>query len=179
MIIYRGEEMLWFILIFVLSATAVLMAFKNFPNSFKRTIYLSVILAGIFNLFLNIQLVPELAGYQGGRQVLNIFNKYKKTESKLYNFETEGNEIFYYSDEAVTLISDWDQLRAAMKKEDTWLYTNEIKYNDILKMNFDIDTIYKVSERGMNHINLEFLNPSTRENSLKPGYLIVTSSREK
>jgi hypothetical protein len=64
-----------------------------------------------------------------------------------------------------------------MEKPGTWLYTNEIKYRDIVGMNYNIDTVYQIRQRGMNRINLEFLNPKSREKSLKTNYLIVTGSK--
>lgn len=49
---------------------------------------------------------------------------------------------------------------------------DEIKYNDIIKMEEIIDTVYVIHQRGMNQINLQFLNPETRDESAAPNYLI-------
>jgi hypothetical protein len=89
----------------------------------------------------------------------------------------EEYELFFYSKQPVGEIKNWEYLHEVMEMPGTWLYTNEIKYNEIIKMNYNIDTVYQIRQRGMNRINLEFLNPKTREQSLKPLYLIVTGSK--
>ncbi len=161
----------------VLSIFVIFYFLREKKQTLKKALLISLIFAGCLNLILNSVILPELFSYQGARQALKIFNEQQRADSKFYQFETEGYELFFYSVEKITHIGDWDELRTAMNKSDTWLYTNDIKYKDILKMNFEIDTIYEIRQRGMNRINFEFLNPSTRESSLKSNYLIVTSRK--
>jgi hypothetical protein len=96
----------------------------------------------------------------------------------LFNFELEDYGLFFYARQPVENIDNWDTLYNRMAKQGTWLYTNEIKYNDIIKLNYNIDTVYEIKQRGMNRISIEFLNPKTREQSLKSNYLIVTGSKD-
>ncbi len=161
----------------VLSVFVIFYFLREKKQTLKKALLISLIFAGSLNLILNSVILPELFSYQGAGQALKIFNEQQRADSKFYQFETEGYELFFYSVEKITHIGDWDELRTAMNKSDTWLYTNDIKYKDILKMNFNIDTIYEIRQRGMNRINFEFLNPSTRESSLKSNYLIVTSRK--
>jgi len=116
--------------------------------------------------------------YQGAKQAIHIFETQNNPETQLYNFEVEEYGIFFYAHEPVQNITNWDELYKIMSKPKSWIYTNEIKYNDIIKMNYDIDTVYQIRQRGMNRINLEFLNPKTREQSLKSNYLIITGSKK-
>ena len=143
-------------------------------TTFRNQLILSsVILIGSLNLFLNTKVLPELFRFQGARQVLNIFERESDEESQLCNFEVEQYELFFYSKKDVEQIDDWEELKKKMARSGTWLYTNEVKYNDILKMNFQIEKVYEIKYRGMNRVNLAFLNPNTREKALKTNYLIV------
>ncbi len=165
------------IIVIVALFVAVVFAAKTQLPSLRKLILISTIIAGIFNLFLNAKLIPGLYSYQGAKQVLRLYEAQKTQQTKLYNFELEDFGLFFYSRQPVENVDNWDELYNIMANPGTWLYTNEIKYNDIIRMNYNIDTVYQIGQRGMNRINLEFLNPKTREQSLKPNYLIVTGSK--
>jgi len=155
---------------------SVVMTFTQ--NSLRKVVLGSLIVTGGLNLFLNAKIFPELYKYQGAKQAIHIFETQNNPETQLYNFEVEEYGIFFYAHEPVQNITNWDELYKIMSKPKSWIYTNEIKYNDIIKMNYDIDTVYQIRQRGMNRINLEFLNPKTREQSLKSNYLIITGSKK-
>jgi hypothetical protein len=87
--------------------------------------------------------------------------------------------LFFYARQPVKKIDNWDEFYSIMERPGTWLYTSKSKYNDIIKMNYNIEKVYQIKQRGMNRINLKFLNPKTREQSLKTNYLIVTGSTVK
>lgn len=145
-------------------------------NKWKKIFFLSVAVAVGFNLYLNIEVIPGLFTFQGYRQALQIFESQKLPGEQLHNFELEEYALFFYAKETVENTGTWEQLHEAMEKPGTWLYTNETKYRDIRDMGFDIDTVYQIKQRGMNRITYQFLNPLTREESLKVNYLIKTKS---
>lgn len=143
-------------------------------KTLKQILLLSVIVVASLNLYLNIQILPHLFSYQGARQVLGIFENEKKDGDILSNFELEEYEMFFYAKDTVNEIADWNELYDVMEKPGIWLYTNEIKYNDIIKMGYAIDTIYTIKQHGMNNLNLKFLNPNTCDESLSSTYLFKT-----
>lgn len=126
---------------------------------------------------MNYKILPDLFAYQGARQVLKLYEEKNLPQTQLYNFELEEYNLFFYAAKPVVNISNWDDLYKTMATPGAWIYTNEIKYNDIINMNFKIDTVYQIKQRGMNRINIEFLNLKTREQSLKTNYLIVTGGK--
>jgi 4-amino-4-deoxy-L-arabinose transferase-like glycosyltransferase len=164
------------ILLFLLLGV-IFLSVKSEKPFLRKIILASVIVSGALNLFLNIKVYPDLFAYQGARQVLKLYEAKKTQQSKLYNFEMEDFGLFFYARQPVENVDNWDELYAIMAKPGTWLYTNEIKYNDIIKMNYDIDTVYQIRQQAMNRINLQFLNPKTRDQSLKTNYLIVTRNK--
>ncbi len=155
---------------------AIFVTVKAEIRPFKKIILGSILLAGVLNLFLNAKVLPDLYSYQGARQVLKLYEENNQPEKQLYNFEIEEYGLFFYARQPVENIDNWDRLYQVMEKPGTWIYTNEIKYNDIIKMNYNIDTVYQIRQRGMNRVNLKFLNPNSREQSLKTNFLIVTGS---
>ena len=155
-----------------LSIVFVLYLFKS--GALNQVLLLSIIIGASLNVYLTTQLLPHLFAYQGARQVLEIFESKKKEGEILSNFELEEYELFFYANDTVNEIADWNELYDVMEKSGTWLYTNEIKYRDIIQMNYAIDTIYTIKQQGMNRLNFKFLNPKTCKESLNSNYLFKT-----
>ena len=175
--IYSGNSIRIPLILLVIFLTIIFLKFSLMKDSYLKVILASLILTGILNLFLNVKVLPDLYAYQGARQVLKLFEADNKSGKQLYNFDLEEYGLYFYVRQPVENINNWDELHKVMEKPGTWLYTNESKYNDIIKMNYTIDTVYQIRQRGMNRINLKFLNPGSREQSLKTNYLIVTGDK--
>jgi len=143
-------------------------------TSVVRIIVASLTVTGTFNLLLNSVIIPQFFSYQGCRKVLTVFEENRESGDRLYNFEVEQYELFYYAEDNVTDIDNWEDLYKTLERSGSWIYTNRIKYNDIMNMKYPVDTVYQIRQRGMNRITLEFLNPQTREKSLITNYLIKT-----
>jgi len=47
------------------------------------------------------------------------------------------------------------------------IFSQVRKKNDIIKMNYDINTVYQIRQNGMNGLSLKFLNSKTRDKALK------------
>jgi 4-amino-4-deoxy-L-arabinose transferase-like glycosyltransferase len=143
-------------------------------NRWNRLLFSTVVVAALLNLFLNWQVIPFLFTYQGHRQAIEIFEQDDSAEKILYNFDLEEYELFFNAKDSVLQVKDWNELYKIMEKSDIWLYTNEIKYNDIMQMGYEIDTVYLIKQRGMNKMDFKFLNSNTREKTLDANYLIKT-----
>jgi energy-coupling factor transporter transmembrane protein EcfT len=141
-------------------------------DSWMRLLFFSVIVTGVFNIFMNAEFIPGLFRYQGARQALEVFEENRQPDDKLYNFALEEYELFFMESEAED-VKEPKRLYELLEKEGTWVYTNQIKYNDIKRsMERKIDTVYVIPQQGMNQLTRKFLNPATREKSLTPNYLI-------
>lgn len=143
-------------------------------NRWNRLLFSSIVVTAVFNLFLNAHVVPYLFTYQGHRQALEIFEAHYFSEKTLYNFDLEEYELFFNAQDSVRNIATWEQLHEAMEKPGSWVYTNDRKHDEILNLGFKIDTVFRIRQRGMNNINIEFLDQLTRRYSLDFNYLIKT-----
>lgn len=170
-----SHNWLFIIIVGAFSGLLAVVICRKESNRLKRLMYLSVLVGGIFNLFLNAKVAPELFGYQGARQAVIIYENDKSQNKKLYNWDLEEYELFFMAENRVKNIVSWEQMHTVMETPASWLYTNEGKHNEIIKMGFPIDTVYRIEQRGMNRISLEFLNPESRAESLNPHYLIKTN----
>ena len=147
-------------------------------NRWNRLLFSTVVVAAVFNLFLNTHVVPFLFTYQGHTQALEIFENDDSAEKTLYNFNLEEYELFFNAKDSVRNIGTWEQLYEAMEQPGTWVYTNRPKRDEILDMQYSIDTVFQIHQRGMNQITLKFLNPETRQFTIMTNYLIKTGNRD-
>lgn len=159
----------------LLALSAFVWGIRSKKQTFRQLVLVTLTIAASLNLYLNAKVLPDLYAYQGAKQVLDIYKNQNSPETQLYNFELEEYELFFYAKNPVIHVKNWEELYTAMQKPGTWLYTNEIKYKDIIQMNYNIDTVYQIRQRGMNRISFDFLNPKTRESTLKTNYLFVVS----
>jgi general stress protein CsbA len=161
-----------------ISGLCLLAVAKSKELRFSALIAFLVLITAGLNLFLNYRVFPDLATFQGGRQVVNLFDKNKKPGDRLYSFELDDYNLYFYSTDKTENIENWEELYETMEKPGSWIYTNDIKYNDIMAMEYSIDTVYCIKQRGMNQINLEYLNPATREAALITNYVIVSGGKK-
>jgi 4-amino-4-deoxy-L-arabinose transferase-like glycosyltransferase len=166
------------LVILAVSGVGLFFIFKLKNDIFIKLILSLVIISAGLNLFLNTKVYPELAAFQGGRQVLELFERHKKPGDKFYNFDLEDYNLFFYSAEKVENIETWDEFYKIAATPGSWIYTHEIKVKDFKDMNYKKDTVYEVRQHGMNKVTLKFLNPKTREQALMTNFLIVTPGND-
>ncbi len=172
--IYNENKILISLVLLVIVFVMTFISKRIETGSYERILLITLLITGSINLNFVAVILPHLFSYQGARKAIEIFEQNHNPGDKLYNFELEEYELFFYSESPVIQLKDWNYLYEAMEKSGSWVYTNSIKQNDIIKMNYKIDTIYQINHKGMNRVSLEFLNPKTRENSLESNYLIKT-----
>jgi len=176
---FLGDRLFFLpLIILAVSGLGLFFVFKSDRNIFLRMILFQVIISAGLNLFMNAKVYPELAAFQGGRQVLDLYEKHKKPGDKLYNFDLEDYNLFFYSAEKVENIETWDEFYKVAATPGSWIYTHEIKVKDFVDMKIKMDTVYQVRQRGMNKVTLKFLNPETRDQALMTNFLIVTTGND-
>ena len=138
----------------------------------KRMILWSLLVAAVFNLFLNVQVLPHLFSYQGARQALAIYEKQRIEQGKLKSLHLEEYELYYWAIAPVEDLTSWEVFNEFKNTENPWVYTNSIGLESVKGLTTGIDTIYTIPQSGMNRVKLKFLLPSTRQQVLKDNYLI-------
>ena len=165
-----------FLILFLLSAVIIVLFYKYQKDKFKRMLFVSVLVSGVLNLFLNTMVIPKLYTFQGARQALEIYESQRKENDVLINLQLEEYELFYYTNSNIQEFTDWEDFYVLFEKAGTWIYTNKTGYEGILKLNHRLDSVFKIRHRGMNEITFRFLNPLTRQDELKENYLIKVHS---
>jgi 4-amino-4-deoxy-L-arabinose transferase-like glycosyltransferase len=162
----------FFILLLFISAILIALYLKIENNRMNHILFLSVTIAVVMNIFLNVKVVPELFGYQGSRQALELYEQKRSSSGILKNLHLEEYELFFMSQAPVEAFSGWEDFYNFLDLEEPWIYTNQVGLNVVKELKNELDTVYIISQRGMNELSLQFILPATREASLKENYLI-------
>lgn len=159
-------------MLLVVSAFIIIRVHKIGMQPEKRMLVWSLLVAAVFNFFLNVQVLPHLFSYQGARQALAIYEKQRIKQGKLKSLHLEEYELYYWAIAPVEDLTTWEEFNEFLQTENPWVYTNSIGLESVKELTSDIDTIYTIPQSGMNSIKLKFLLPSTRQQVLKDNYLV-------
>jgi len=170
--IFSNEKIWISALLVAVSAVPIVLAFNIHKNKLKRIVLVIVIVAGTLNLYCNAELFPKLFNYQGTRQALAIYEQNRNEKDTLVNLQLEEYELFFWAKTPVENFSTWENFYSFLKKEGSWVYTNQRGYEVVMELSPKVVTVYVISQRGMNEITLPFLLPKTRESALRKNYLI-------
>ncbi|PIF06035.1 MAG: hypothetical protein CSA36_03660 [Draconibacterium sp.] len=166
------------IVLLILTPVFIYAAYRSDKKTITHILLISIWVTVALNLYLNAYVLPELYSYQGATQALEIFEKQKAEEDHLYCFEIPELQVYFEANEPVEEIKDWDRLYDVLKEPGTWVYTNEIKYKDLIQY-YSFDTVFVIHHRGMNQITPQFLHKKTRNKSLRDNYLLKCSCTKK
>ncbi len=158
----------------LLSAAALLIILFSLSEKrvWMRLIFASLAVITAFNLFLNIQILPQMFTYQGARQALQIFEEHRTEAGRLKSLHLEEYELFFWGPPSVENFSTWEEFYEYLKEDDAWVYTNAVGYETVRELTESVDTVYIIPQKGMNELEIYFFLPSMRESVLKENYLI-------
>jgi len=172
-IFFFSGSKIWLSIFFAgLLVSSVFILIKTTAGKFQKMLLASVIVTGVLNLFLNVRVIPEFFTYQGARQALEIYEANKGENDTLLNLHLEEYELFFYAESPVQNFTGWDNYYELFDTPGSWIYTTRAGYEGVIEHNSNVDTVYIIRHRGMNDLNLQFLNPKTRETTLHENYLI-------
>lgn len=135
----------------------------------------------IMNLGINLHVLPELFSYQASLRASEIYNEKAIEGEHLYTYRYAQFEMFFYAKTDGDKIIDNDthydpvtiELSDALNDKGAWFFTDEYGYHEI-KSKIGIENEYAFDHYYLTDINWKFLNPQTRNASLKKMYLLKT-----
>ncbi|NOR75146.1 MAG: hypothetical protein GQ525_08295 [Draconibacterium sp.] len=139
-----------------------------------RLILPSVIVFTCFTLLLNMHVFPYMFSFQAPPKAARYFNENASEGDKLYNYLYGQYELFFYSEPQATQLDSITDVISIIEKKGSWIFTNPIGMNKIDSLNIETDTIIEYQHLYLNRGG-RFLNPKTRDEILKPLYLLKLS----
>lgn len=172
LIIMLSNKIMLPLLIVSISSVFIFYSFRILKVKIVRIVFISVLTVSVLNLILATSILPDLYKYQAARNVLKVYNENRNSNDKLFNYHSEDYELFFYAEDQVEQIYNYEDYNKMLENKGTWLHTIKNGYHELIDGGRKIDTVYFIPYKGMNNLNLRFLNPKTREAHLDTTYLI-------
>ena len=159
----------YLIILLVAVAAAFWWLWKNLER-WRSLVLISVLVMAFINLELNTTFYPKLLTFQSPSEAAFYITEHNMDAGKVISYEVYGNSMSYYLDTIVP--NYWDLGEIKKLEPGTLVYTNEEGLNEINKGNMDVQLIQTFHEYAVTRINLKFLNPETREETISKRFLI-------
>ncbi len=144
--------------------------FKTKDN-LARIILPTITVFTIFILLLNLHIFPYMFSFQAPPKAARYFNENANEGDKLYNYKYGQYELFFYSEPQATQLDSITDVVSIIEKKGSWIFTNPEGLAKIDSLQIEVDTIIEYKHLYLNRGG-RFINPKTRDEILKPLYLI-------
>ena len=162
-------------LILVLTIAATIYVFTQKKQATAKLILPSILMMSLLQFYMNSYAFPYMFSYQASSQAARIYNAKAGKNAKIYNYLYGQYELFFYAKDDAIEISNSQQLKQALEKSGSWIFTTQAGMDTINLIHPpNIEVTYRLKHRGMNRIGGKFIFPPTRQQSLQKMYLIKT-----
>ncbi|WP_372771969.1 ArnT family glycosyltransferase [Mangrovibacterium sp.] len=160
----------WVLLVTSLAACFILVTSEG--ELLTKLFLPSIILMATLNIYLNAQVFPETFSYQASTHASRIYNEKAAPGEPLSNYLYGQYELFFYADTDVKQLYSLKDFKLN-PVQNSWIFTTQQGLDSIHgKYQNNIELVYPLKHQGMNKVTIKFLNPETREQALKPMYLL-------
>lgn len=163
----------WFWIVFAAGIATTIVVYLKAEKLLSKIILPPAIAMAVFFVLLNMHVFPYIFSYQAPPKAARYFTENAAPNDKLYNYNYGQYELFFYSEpQALQLDSD-EEMKQVAGNEGIWIFTDAEGYEKM--RNLDLaDNAEKIQEYRHLYLNRggRFINPKTRDDVLKPMYLI-------
>ena len=125
----------------------------------------------MLNLVLSLHFFPEVFKYDATAIASTDFNRLSGRKAVLSSFPSIDVEFGFYAKKNGGFIHDAND-EALKSSPDPWLYADKTLTDAILKKYPEASIIKSYKYKKISQLNMKFLNPATREETLKDRFLI-------
>lgn len=149
-----------------------LLILPNKTNQLSLIIRRSVVAIIAINFALNTHISKQLFTYQSIIPACNVFNEQAAEGEMLNTYLSEHRELFFYAKTPGHFLYDSNDLQKQLSHSGDWIYTNDEGLEEIHKLGAEIKIVKSFKHRSLSKLSGKFMNPATREQSLKNMHLI-------
>ncbi len=162
----------WYFWVLVLAAMAASwqVLFKT-ENRLAKVILPTILAFTTFSILMNTHAFPYMFSFQAPPKAARYFNKVAAKDDVLYDYLYGQYELYFYSEPQATKIDSVSEVIEVANRKGSWIFTNPDGLAKIDSLNIKTDTIIEYRHLYLNRGGL-FLNPKTRDKTLKPLYLL-------
>ena len=125
------------------------------------------------NFVLNAHFIPTAFQYHGGIRASDAYSEMAKEEEDLYTYKFKQFETYFYPSKISSWYEEKEDFEKVMNNHNYWVVTDEKGIDEIRSMVGDRISYEKTfPHRLISRMSGDFLNPATREKTLKKVYLL-------
>lgn len=143
----------------------------KFSQSSQNIMIGSVMVSLAVNLSMNGWFYPNLMHYQSGSRMARYIHNKGIDISKVYEYHYFTYSFNFYGERIVNKVNDVEIHKKLKRGEEVYLITKDPHQMDI-RNDFKVHTIAMIGSHSVTMLNLPFLNPETRAQTLDHVYLI-------
>lgn len=150
----------------------ILLLIKSRQSKLSKIVRKSVIAIIAINLALNAHLFPQMFQYQSVIPACKNFNSEANEGETLNTYLSEHRELFFYAKNPGYFLYESEDLLECLKNPNEWIYTNDKGLEEIQQTNAEIEIKESFKHRSISKLSGTYLNPATREKSLRNMHLV-------
>jgi hypothetical protein len=160
----QSSLLIIFALITAVIATVIISRFPIYP---LRPVFITLIIVGVINLFLNINFFPRVLSYQGSSTLADYVNRNNIPREHINSFTSRryfAFDFYIQKDTPEPSLPEIKQRSAANEK--FYMITDKGKLKELTSAGIPVDIITVVPHFHVSKISGKFINPLTRQSSL-------------
>jgi 4-amino-4-deoxy-L-arabinose transferase-like glycosyltransferase len=162
----------YFLIIAIVGIGCSFWIYRKIKEPMARLLSPTLIAFACLILLLNTHVFPYIFSFQAPPKAGRYFTENAGSTNKLYNYKYGQYELFFYSEPQATQLKTAADLKNAAEKKGSWIFTDDEGIKDFELLQLQPDTIIEYKHLYLNRGG-RFINPKTRDNVLKPMYLII------
>ncbi|GAF02327.1 ArnT family glycosyltransferase [Saccharicrinis fermentans] len=140
---------------------------------YKKIIVPLAIASIALNFVLNAHFLPTAFQYHGGIRASDAYSELANENEDLYTYKFRQFETYFYPSKISSWYKEKEDFEKVMNNNHYWVVTDEKGIQEIKEMVGDRISYEKIfPHRLISRMSWDFLNPATREKSLKKVYLL-------
>lgn len=165
---------LWVVLLVALTFAGYF-SLRKFPAAIRLLIPSAIVIVTI-NFFINFHVAPQIFSDQASIRAAIIFNEKAGPSDKLFNYNYDSYELFFYADRPVVNLYNDLGVIELLKHPGNWILTMGNVVNR-LEGDFPKPEVIPLEHVWINKLRLSYLNPATREKSKDTLYLLRSAAQ--
>ncbi len=165
----------------IVSAIFLLVAFYFLLNTFRRKQNLivgSVLFSIAANLAMNVWFYPNIMKYQPGSSTAFAVKELNLDTDKLYSYGFTAYSYYYYSGELPKNTNRFKLAMSVYEQGEVYVVTRSEAFSK-MDNDFTFQVLKKIEGYPVTLLSMKFLNPKTRDESLRDVYILrVTGFKE-
>ncbi len=165
-------QQFWIILVGIIFVLLIYLTYR-YSKGLMGVFWLpSLVAILMINFFLNVNFYPRLAGYQTGSTMAENIEREKIDWSQVYIYDRIFQPFDFYSARINPQLNDALLKAKIQDGEKIFLLVNEAGKKKISDQGIKFTQCMKTPDMNITRLKIKFLNPSTRESTLKFAYLL-------